>query len=170
MDYNYLNETLTYEELRRLLFYDPKTGIFRRRIKIKKSSFSAGTIAGSVSMHGYIKIYVNGTTYLAHRLAWLYMTGSWPKAQIDHKNNIPSDNRIDNLRESNHIQNMWNQQKPKNNTSGYKGVAKQINRYRARIYFRGKDYSIGSFLTAKEAHEAYCKKADELHGEFSNYG
>ena len=46
-----------------------------------------------------------------------------------------------------------------NNTTGFKGVYKIGNRFRAQITFSGKQRSIGSFSTAKEAAEAYDQAA-----------
>ncbi|MFW4291481.1 HNH endonuclease [Salmonella enterica subsp. enterica serovar Paratyphi C] len=46
---------------------------------------------------GYIRIYINKKWYLAHRLAWLYVTGKWPINVIDHINRNKADNRFINL-------------------------------------------------------------------------
>ena len=45
------------------------------------------------------------------------------------------------------------------NTTGFRGVSKQGNRFQARIYFGGKLQNIGTFGTAKEAAEAYDQAA-----------
>lgn len=88
---------LTHSELIRLLSYDAKTGIFVW--KANRGTRKVGNkAAGSKTTRGYINIKVNGISYQAHRLAWFYIHKKWPDDQIDHKNQIKSDNRIKNLR------------------------------------------------------------------------
>src|ERR1700730_16891152 len=45
-----------------------------------------GGTAGGSRPDGYLRIGIGYQRYLAHRLAWLYMTGAWPKKAIDHIN------------------------------------------------------------------------------------
>lgn len=58
----------------------------------------------------------------------------------------------------------------KNNTSGFRGVnwQKSNNRWRARIYYRGKIIVIGSFTNKIEAAYAYVKEAKKLLGEYTS--
>jgi hypothetical protein len=159
--------TLTQEQLKEQLTYDPDTGIFRwntTRVGVKR-----GKIAGCYDRAYYV-IRLNGFNYRAGRLAWLYMTGEWPKYNIDHRNNVTDDNRFINLRDATYGENNRNSSRQKNSSSGYKGVSKEGNAYRSRIMFRGKDYNTGCHPTAEDAYLAYCKKAKELHGEFANCG
>jgi hypothetical protein len=65
-------------------------------------------LAGKINSKGYRLIGVDGRWHKAHRLAWLYMTGSWPREQIDHINLIKNDNRFENLREATQTQNHAN--------------------------------------------------------------
>src|SRR5215467_12123212 len=46
--------------------------------------------------------------YYAHILAWLWMTGEWPREEIDHIHNDPTDNRWKELREATHTENNRN--------------------------------------------------------------
>jgi hypothetical protein len=79
--------------LRELLSYDPKTGMFTWRIRSARR-VHIGDVAGGVNGRGYLTIRVDGRQYLAHRLAFLHMTGSWPKKEhIDHINMDRADNR-----------------------------------------------------------------------------
>lgn len=91
---------------------------------------------------------------------------------VDHINNNPLDNRRSNLRLATPSQNLGNRVRNKNNTSGYKGVTwnKQTHRWKAAIQAQGKARHLGYFSTPEEAHEAYCKAAKELFGEFANFG
>ena len=123
-------------------------------------------MAGCLNVHGYVSIQVNSKVYLAHRLAWIYVHGSFPKDQIDHINSDKTDNRICNLREANQHQNNENQRKPRSdNTSGYLGVSwdKQVDKYKAQIRIDGKTKYIGHFKQAKVAHEAYIKVKRKVH-------
>ena len=46
----------------------------------------------------YTDIHIDGYSYKAHRLVWLYVYGKWPEYTIDHVNREKSDNRLCNLR------------------------------------------------------------------------
>jgi len=151
---------LSQSQLQELFEYDPETGIF---INIK-------TGLPILTMNsGRIRIFINGDKYYAAQLAWLYMTGQWPKDQIDHVNGDRSDDRWVNLRQATQSQNMQN----RTNWGKYKkGVTFDprgyANPYQARIQIDGVSKDLGKYATEDGAHEAYCKAAQEHHGEFAN--
>lgn len=156
--------------MKNILDYNAETGVFtwlnppNKRIKI-------GSIAGCfVKTTGYWQIGINGTRYLAHRLAWYFIHGSFPEGNIDHINQNKLDNRIVNLRISTVSQNACNAPKHRDNRSGYKGVDfdKRKNKYRARIRINNKQIQIGYFATAEEAAKAYDDVVIHYHGEFAN--
>jgi hypothetical protein len=89
------------EELRALLSYGQADGVFTWLVKPGKR---ARAIAGNL-YRGYRRIKIGPRFYAAHRLAWLWMTGEWPAAEIDHINMDRDDNRWCNLREASHSQN-----------------------------------------------------------------
>ena len=89
---------LTQARLKELFTYDPLIGTFVRRER--RGSARAGEIAGTDNGCGYLQIAVDRRVYVAHRMAWLYVHGIWPPAQIDHINMIRDDNRIANLRKA----------------------------------------------------------------------
>jgi hypothetical protein len=91
--------TLTAHRLRQLLDYDSATGLFRWRANPR-----VGRVAGYVKQDGARRIKINGRTYMASRLAWLWMTGRWPVTEINHRNGVKDDDRIVNLREASHSQ------------------------------------------------------------------
>ena len=66
---------ITQERLKEVLHYNPETGIFVW--EHSTPYVSAGTTAGWID-NGYIRIYVDGKEYKAHRLAFLYMEGYFP--------------------------------------------------------------------------------------------
>lgn len=166
---------LTVEHLREVLHYDQDTGIWTRKInRGRNNRYKAGEIVGHLNAaDGYITIRLDNILYLAHRLAWFYMTGQWPKHQVDHKNLNRSDNKWLNLREATHGQNVQNSSLRKNNISGFKGAHKMTRKYKLRRPFRAritvdrKEIYIGSFRSAKEAHKAYLEAATFHFGEYA---
>ena len=145
------HDSITADELRSILHYDPLTGVFTRIKPTRKCR--VGTVPGSFNSKGYFRIMVNGKKYQAHRLAWLYVYGTWPKNQIDHINRNRSDNRIANLRDVTNQQNMCNAGDFSTNTSGRKGVYwdKRDSRWRACITDKGRYLSLGYFDTQAKA-------------------
>jgi HNH endonuclease/AP2 domain len=152
---------LTRARLMELLRYDPETGEFYWRAR-------NGNRAGGVSGDGYWYIMIDGKSYLAHRLAWLYVHGYFPE-ELDHINRIRSDCRIVNLREATRSQGRMNSSVHRDNRSGFKGVSwdKRADKYRAQIAFRGKNVQLGSFGTAREAAMAYDYVAVRVFKEFA---
>ena len=150
---------ITHEELHRLLFYDPDTGDFGWLIKRKK--VNPGEIAGSVNTRGYRNIQINNKWYGAHRLAWLYMTGSFPPSLMDHINGIKDDNRFCNLREATPSENCCHRRSTKG--AYYKG-----NGWEASIMKHGRSHYLGRFKSADDAYRAYLQAARQLHGDFAH--
>jgi hypothetical protein len=142
---------LTQKRLKELLSYDQNTGLFYW--KVSRRGVKQGTVAGTKTKRGYIQIRIDGKSYLAHRLTWLFFYGEWPKQHIDHINHNTSDNRIDNLREASQQENTKNRSKNKNNTSGISGVHwdKKSNKWQARIGVNGKRIHLGFFDNKEEA-------------------
>ncbi len=160
---------ITQEYLKSILHYDPETGVFMW-IEAKKGR-QLETPIGSKNYKGYLLLYINDRLHRCHRLAWLYMTGKWPDNHIDHINNIKNDNRWSNLREANNQLNHYNLLKPKNNTSGAKGVRKlKTGKYQARIKYDQKEIYLGVYNTLEEASNVYLNKAKELAAQFANRG
>lgn len=160
---------LSFEEVDRVLRYEPGTGEFFWRVDRGRggNGAKAGDPAGCLMNAGYIHINTRIGQVLAHRLAWLLTHKVMPAGEIDHKNLNRSDNRLCNLRAATRIENCGNMPMHSDNKSGFKGVHKRNGKFRAEIMHRGKKVHLGYFVTAEEAHEAYCKAAREYHGEFA---
>jgi hypothetical protein len=142
--------------LREKLGYDPETGIFTW--KDSASNVRAnGSVAGTTRpVDGYIQINVLGHINLAHRLAWLYVHGEWPRGNIDHINGIPDDNRIANLRDVTQALNAQNQRRAQRRSkTGILGVSPYKGRFRATITVGRKQRALGYFDTAEAAQAAY---------------
>lgn len=118
---------------------------------------------------GYVNLYVDNHAYLAHRIAWFYMTKAWPAYYVDHINGVGSDNRWANLREATQQQNSANQNRlRKNNTSGYRGVSYDpMKGWSAVISVGGINRRIGSYKTPEEAKAVYDFALKEVFGDFA---
>ncbi len=176
------------ELLRKLLRYNPETGKLywrertpdmfdgsgvrtaEHRCNVWNARYS-GNRAFSSKMNGYRRGSVLHTGLLAHRVIWAIVNGSWPADQIDHINGIRSDNRISNLRNATHTDNMRNMKIPKDNTSGHVGVSWSIkaNKWYAQIAGKGKHIHLGSFALKIDAIAAR-KDAEVMLGYHENHG
>ena len=136
----------TVERVKELLDYDPETGVFTWRVK-RGGAVNAGDIAGTKDGRGYWQIGIDRTLYLAHRLAWLYTYGEWPKNALDHINRIRTDNRIANLRPATHALNNQNATKRRDNKSGVTGVWRneKLSKWQAYIRINGRHIHLGLF-------------------------
>ena len=159
---------LTQERLHQLFFYDTATGLFWR---YKGTGGTRTDVpAGACNQGGYVQIKIDGRTYSASHLAWLYVHGCWPKEELDHRQGVRHDNRVEKLREATHAQNVKNKHKSKRLTPGLKGTTRWYNKWMAQIAVDGKKVYLGLFKTPEEAHAAYCEAARRYHGEFWNPG
>lgn len=165
---------LTQERLKELVSYDSETGLFERLKSGNCNLRPRDKIKHNLNPKGYVVFRVDNITYVAHRLAWLYMTGSWPLGQIDHINNIKTDNRFCNLRDVSHAENMQNKHKAHKSrfgerTSEHIGVhwcspyGNRRGRWRATIGANGFYYRLGSFQSEAEAIQAYKEAKERLH-------
>ena len=160
---------ITPDRLREILDYHPDTGVFTWRLKIARGVV-VGNVAGSTRSSEYVRIVIDRCNYSAHRLAWLYMTGEWPKNQIDHINGVKTDNRFTNLREATISENARNRGRPKKGAArGLKGVTFRASRgkWEAQIMPHGRSIFLGMFDNAEAAHAAYCAAAEKYYGSFA---
>lgn len=149
------------EQLRNLYTYDSSTGRFSRKVKTYLST-KLGEVLGSNSGKGYLigqaykQMRFLGKLYPYHRLAWLYVTGSWPPKgiQIDHINQDKQDNRFCNFRLATNSENLQNRGLSKSNKTGYKGVYFSTSRpkpWSADITVGGRKIYLGCFNEKEEA-------------------
>lgn len=164
---------LTQERLKEIVKYNPESGQFlwKKKPSIYASHIVIGTVAGWITgpkRRRYLKISINRKCYSLHRLAFLYMKGYIPD-EVDHRDNNPTNNKWNNLREATKNENAHNCPVRKDNSSGYKGVTwdKKVKKWRARIALNGERINLGYFDSKEEAHLAYKDAAVKMHGNFA---
>ncbi len=161
------SRSLTATELRSLLSYNPETGVFTWLVDRDRRPFK-GRVAGTTGKTGRRQININGTQYLAHRLAWLWMTGEWPRTVIDHKDLDPSNNRWNNLRLASAAENSRNC-RPRPSKHG-RGIVyhRQSKLWVARVWVEGREIRVYR-KTREAAVEARVSLVSSHYGEFA-YG
>ncbi len=138
---------LTQEYLAKLFRYDDGKLIWLDnvcRVKVKDK------VAGTLGTNGYRTVTIAKHKYLAHRLVWILLKGTEP-IFIDHINQNKLDNRIENLRSVEILQNRQNLKAHKNNTIGFGGINKVANKYIATLSYKNNKQTLGSFDTLEEA-------------------
>ena len=157
------------KRLKEVLNYDPETGFFTWKKKIARC-VKIGARTGSIQSNGYMLIGIDNMRYLAHRLAFIYMTGSAPD-YVDHINHDEIDNRWENLASASTLDNARNQSRHSDNTSGANGVYwhKGKNKWHATYRMEGKNYHVWYFAAVAEAAKAR-KSADIKNGLHENHG
>lgn len=158
---------ITADQLRKLLHYNPDTGVFTRLVGTGKGA-AVGSEAGTINKAGYRIISLKSKAYMAHRLAFLYMLGQWPSKFVDHVDRNKGNNRWVNLREADKTQNAGNVTAHKDNKLGVKGVTKNGSGYKANIYLDGKQTHLGTFKSKEEAAAAYVVAAQKKFKEFAS--
>lgn len=86
---------------------------------------------------------------------------------VDHRDRNGLNNRRSNLRPCTHSQNMANANRHSNNSTGFRGVTRSRNKFRATIQVQGKMIRLGTFATAVDAAAAYNLAATKYFGEFA---
>jgi len=119
-------------------------------------------IKGYKQPNHYLQACINYKSYYLHRIigfAFLGLDITNTKIQIDHKNHIRYDNRVDNLRIVSPQQNNWN----KENIKGYCWDKKQ-KQWVARIRIAGNQrIHLGYFDNETDAHKAYLEAKQQYH-------
>jgi hypothetical protein len=173
-----VKKDLTADYVRQLLDYDPDAGLLRwKQTSLRPKTWNtrfAGEVAGCLtklrSNYSRIELRIDDKLYLAHRIAWLIVTGEWPAQEIDHINGDGADNRWSNLREANHAQNSRNRRIQSNNSSGFIGVRYRPHhkKWEARITINKKTVWRLYSDTAQEAAAARRVALPQFHGDFAS--
>lgn len=148
---------LTQQRLQDILHYDPDSGEFRWRVQ-EGFEHHAGEIAGCSMRSDYWCIHVDGCSYRAHQLAWLYMTGEWGRPLIAHRDGDPFNNRWRNLRLASGSEKVSPSPPQRRESSVFAGIAldRRSGQWTASITNGARVVCLGRFPTNEAAHEAYA--------------
>jgi len=165
---------LSQKELKDVLHYNPETGVFTWLVG--RGGVNVGDIAGNIATRHSGKKYMfigvnNRGRFASHRLAFLYMTGSFPKNDTDHEDGNGLNNKWENLKDVTNSENHKNVKKQANNTSGTTGVRMHnaAKKWVARIYDDGKEVHLGLFDNYEDA-VSVRKEAEKKYGYHINHG
>lgn len=142
------------EELFSFAYFDEKSARFIIHTERPNAKRKVGEFADYDNKHGYLCLWIFSRIFRAHSIIWLIAFGDWPKGEIDHINGNRSDNRLQNLRDVSHQENLSNRTVlPKNNTSGISGIYlnKRDNKWVAYTRLKGRMKYLGQSLDKEEA-------------------
>ncbi|MCK4790219.1 MAG: HNH endonuclease [Desulfobacteraceae bacterium] len=155
-----------------LFHYNPDTGQLIR-LQAAGNAAKIGDVVGNICDRKQgmprIQVMIDGKNYMAHRLIWLMVTGSWPIADIDHRDGNSLNNRWLNLREASPLINSQNSSTSTRNTSGRIGVSKRRKGWVASIQVSGKRLHLGDYPDFDSACKAR-ERAEKKYGFHSNHG
>ncbi len=143
---------ISQERVKELLHYNPKTGIFTRKVRTA-NAINEGQRAGNITANGYREISLDNKKYYEQRLAWLYVYGYMPECEVHHKNGIKDNNKLKNLEELSYSCHALTRGLQSNNTSGIKGVwfDKSRSKYTAAVHLNDKKIQLGRYDTFDKA-------------------
>jgi hypothetical protein len=129
------------------------------------SSAKAGALVGSASANGYLRVSIDGTLYYLHRLTFLYVTGAFPVADVDHVDGDRSNNRWANLRQASRAENLQNLGRSTSAKSGVRNVYfyAPSGKWQAKVTVDGRSRSFGYFQSIPEAAAAAAAGKREMH-------
>jgi len=159
--------TLSKEMLNEL--YEYKDGELYYKVT-RAARARQGAIVGSIHTQGYRVTKINNIEQKIHRLIFALHHGWWP-LEVDHINGARADNRIENLRSANDIQNAQNAKLRKDNTSGVKGVHwdKVSKKWMVRVSVLGKEKYFGVFADLEFAELVAIEVREKYHGAFARH-
>lgn len=162
--------TLTQQEIKYLFEY--KDGnLYWRNFPSVKSRIKLGSLAGNF-YNRYYKITIGKKCYSTHRLIYIYFFGDISSDfEIDHIDNNPRNNNIENLRLATICQNRQNCKKSIKNSSGVKGISynKKQNKWQATICANGEVVYREMFSDIKSAENAIRVFREVFHGKFCRH-
>ena len=159
----------TQAQIKDMLRYENGKLYWRKKVSRK---INVGDEAGTRrKTDGYSQIMINRQVYRTHRLVYLYHFGYTPET-LDHINQNPSDNRIENLRPATRAENAYNSKLRSDNISGVKGVTwdKAKKKWVARLFANKTCVNLGRFVELTDAITAVKAARRQHHGMFASEG
>lgn len=153
--------------LREYFDYNPESGALTW-VK-SRGRTAVGTKVSGLDARGYFRIGFHKQRFFAHRVAFALYYGRWPTNEIDHIDGNRGNNRISNLREATHAENMRNRTIHSTNVSGISGVSwhKARRKWRAQIGGTKDRKHLGLFDNLADAAEARRQAEQEYYGNFA---
>lgn len=147
--------------------YDSFTGVLKNRI-CRGRNAKKGNPAGTQSKNRYRRVVIDGKIYYTHKIIWFMVMGKWPAGDVDHKNGVVWDNRINNLREATRRENAINGKIRITNKTGIRGVywSKSNKKWCAWIRISGQNKHLGYFKEMEDAVITRNNAEIEIYGEF----
>lgn len=158
---------LSQEYLKQL--FDYKDGhLYWKVAKSKNTIIDSKT--GSTDKYGYLRTSIDGKSYKTHRLIFLYHHGYLPY-RVDHADNNPKNNQINNLRQATVSQNQYNQKLRSDNKSGCKGVywISREKKWAVSLYVAKEKKNLGYFDDLELACLVAQEARDKYHGEYARH-
>jgi hypothetical protein len=148
------------ELVKKLFYYDAESGMLLWR-NGNGRNVKPWQQAKALNGNGYFTVKIQGNNYPVHRIIWLYVYGSFPSQDIDHKNRIRNDNRLCNLRSVSRTDNCQNISIPNHNKSGHIGVSwiKSHNSWTVFVKVNKKNKWLGYYKNLDDA--VVARKAGE---------
>lgn len=157
------------KELQDLFAYHPRGWLVRKK-QTARCTFVGQIVKGTSrsGLRAYLTMRVPGGVMYMHRVVFAVVHGHLPR-MIDHINRNQADNRIENLRVTNHKTNNYNSKVRSGNTSGIRGISwrPHANAWVLRLMIRGQERHLGYFKNKTAAIAAQRKAVKQLHGEFA---
>lgn len=118
------SEQYTRNDINKFIIYDSHTGKLKwidHYHPVHKKALT-GKEAGTLCKKGYLEVTFLNKKIRCHNIAWYLFYKKWPNNYLDHVNRIKTDNRIENLRDVTHKENMQNLPFNKQGALPYYGV------------------------------------------------
>ena len=127
-----------------------------------------GQKVGCKNGDGYWHTTINAKYQLNHRLIFMMHYGYLPKI-VDHVDNNPSNNLIENLRPATRSQNQHNSNARKTSKSGVKGVywCKTTNKWKVQFRLNGEKMYFGTYYDIEFAKFVINAMRHKYHGKYA---